>query len=336
MLTDTSETMTTSMVASPTELQDFHIKEEYVPQLNSNTILQLDDSEPAEDLPPTHLALVLKRRRIGHDGLEEEPEETYAFVDLKYFQPLSANQYVMKSQVIEPSAVLNFSNQHHHQLSPPPPCSSDSPPINGFYLESNGETAVQSPSANGESCDQHHYDFQSFPQTTTTSTTMAPPPPLTHIDFTTTSTTASPASPTSAMYIPSYDQVVPNHHAVINNVLKDLNCEMTIFRPLQTTPSPTNMINHCASEVEISTADTTAIHYEAPVTVMEVPIQVANLDPKSAGLAGRGCSKVVVETVKSIPMESSGVVTATSSEGTTGCYELISHDGIKEIDFTMF
>lgn len=95
------------------------------------------------------------------------------------------------------------------------------------------------------------------------------------------------------------------------------------------------MISHCASEVEITTADTTAIHYEAPVAVMEVPIQVANLDPKSAaGLAGRGCSKVVVETVKSIPMESSGVVTA---EGTSaGCYELISHDGIKEIDFTMF
>ena len=60
----------------------------------------MDDSDPA-DCPPTHLALVLKRRKINKEsGLEEEPEETYAFVDLKYFQPLSANQYVMKSQVI--------------------------------------------------------------------------------------------------------------------------------------------------------------------------------------------------------------------------------------------
>lgn len=221
MLTSTTSDSVTSMASpSVTDLQD-----EYVPQLNSNTILQLDDSEPAEDLPPTHLALVLKRRRIGHDGMEEEPEETYAFVDLKYFQPLSANQYVMKSQVIEPSAVLNFSSNHpnHHQLSPPPCSSNSSPPINGFYLESsNGETAVQSPSVNGESCNananQHHYDFESFPQTTTsTATTMIGPPPLTHIDFT--STTASPASPTTAMYIPSYDQVVPNHHTVISKCL---------------------------------------------------------------------------------------------------------------------
>ena len=80
----------------------------------TETILQMDESEPPVDTPPTHLALVLKRRKIGLDGYEEEhPEETYAFVDLKYFQPLSANQYVMKSQVIEPSAMLNFSGAGH-------------------------------------------------------------------------------------------------------------------------------------------------------------------------------------------------------------------------------
>ena len=82
------------------------------PHSPPETILQLDDSDPV-DLPPTHLALVLKRRKIvapSADGnletIEDGEEETYAFVDLKYFQPLSANQYVMKSQVIEPSAAL--------------------------------------------------------------------------------------------------------------------------------------------------------------------------------------------------------------------------------------
>ena len=69
---------------------------------------------------------------------------------------------------------------------------------------------------------------------------------------------------------------------------------------------------------------------------MEVPIHtVASLDPK--GLSGRGCSKVVVETVKSIPMDD-GVctVTATNAEHAQ-TYEILSHhDGNKEIDFTMF
>ena len=98
------------------------------------------------------------------------------------------------------------------------------------------------------------------------------------------------------------------------------------------TPSPINY----ASEVEVSTTSV-AVHYEdeqhQPVTVMEIP--VTTIDPK--GLGGRGCSKVVVETVKSIPMDGTSQVTATSATTSeAGGYELISPEGIKEIDFTMF
>jgi len=64
----------------------------------------------------------------------------------------------------------------------------------------------------------------------------------------------------------------------------------------------------------------------ATVSVM-TPEAPANHSPKGLN---RGCSKVVVETVKSIPMDQ-------ASAGTS--YELISHEGLngmKEIDFTMF
>ena len=61
--------------------------------------LEVDDTELAEY--PTHLALVLKRPKIGKNGMAEPDnlEETYAFVDLKYFMPISANKYIMKSHV---------------------------------------------------------------------------------------------------------------------------------------------------------------------------------------------------------------------------------------------
>ena len=125
----------------------------------------------------------------------------------------------------------------------------------------------------------------------------------------------------------SYDQVVPND-------------------PHNPTPSPPHIIN-CASEVEITSSNEVVqtqahVNFETPtgpVTVMEVPIAVhhanipTDLNPK--GLVGRGCSKVVVETVKSIPMDfAHSTVTAASDHA--GSYELISHDGSKEIDFTMF
>ena len=46
--------------------------------------VEIDDSEMAEN--PTHLALVLKRQKLDpSSGLEMPPEESYAFVDLKYF-----------------------------------------------------------------------------------------------------------------------------------------------------------------------------------------------------------------------------------------------------------
>ena len=226
----------------------------------------------------------------------------------------------------------------------------------GYYLES-GDTAlsaIQSPAASYS---------ESFPhQTPVTST--ATPPPLTHIDFATTVTTAlaganncavavncSPASPStsqvnSAIYgIPisscngagggSYDQVVPNdphNHA---------------------TPSPPAVphIINCASEVEISSCGNEvvqqghvsfehAVTTGPQVTVMEVPIAVHThayitaVDVNPKGL-NRGCSKVVVEKIQSIPMDCGhGAVTATSDH--TGSYELISADGMKEIDFTMF
>ena len=76
---------------------------------------------------------------------------------------------------------------------------------------------------------------------------------------------------------------------------------------------------------------------------MEVPISngtvgsvaTVSIDPK--GLNGRGCSKVVVETVKSIPMHDAGGC-VTSESNVVGNYELMTHDmnGMKEIDFAMF
>jgi hypothetical protein len=320
-------------------------------EANGETILQLDDSDPA-DLPPTHLALVLKRRRIGKDGVEEEPEETYAFVDLKYFHPISANQYVMKSQVLDPShhphhhpgggggsySQLVGHHHNHQQIAPPLQLDHDG---GGVYYES----AVQS-------CNASAY-FESFPQPTSTAAVAAAA-----VDYT---LPASSTASSSTVYIPAdafitstrgadgslgelmqpqyqqqqqqhhSDQVVPSHHQ---------------------TPSPpatANLITdpNCASEVEVST---TLVQYEdenhQPI-VMEVPIinqcgsavhaTVSVVDPK--GLYGRGCSKVVVETVKSIPMDEGGAVSAANN----GNYEHYQHheevaslNGMKEIDFTMF
>lgn len=271
--------------------------DEYIPQLSSPSTelqLQLDDSEPA-DLPPTHLALVLKRRKVGLDGLEEEePEETYAFVDLKYFQPLSANQYIMKSEVIEPSFFSSHAPTSHNSPPTVSHCNGGGP----YYLED--QSPYFASVAN-----------ESFPNQTPPTTS------LTHLDFSTgvTSVSASTASP---IYIPSYDQVVPNQ-------------------------SPQTTVQSCVGEVEISTEAVSAstasnIHYDQPVTVhMEVPIQVANLDPKNHSQVNRGCSKVVVESVKSIPMEIAPTTAAsTTGEAAQATYELNLPDGMKEIDFTMF
>ena len=322
----------------------------------NQTILQLDDSEPAE-IPPTHLALVLKRRRVGCDGRETEPEETYAFVDLKYFQPLSANQYVMKSQVIEPSAMLSLNpapvpgallGEHPAGQSPlgllhpsglqfqhPSPSLVSSEAASGnsgenYFLESDGTASSPSMAVHGAGTvsstvctagtDQF---FQSFPMANSATISIGSPPPLTHVDFTgaqpldvhscVMATPMEGVATSHAMCpLPSYDQVVPNHHH---------------------TPSPPD----CASEIEISTGPPVGLnevvggYYGSPVAVMEIPL--AHLDPK--GLTGRGCSKVVVETVKSIPMDGAVGVTATSGTE-SAAYELISSDGIKEIDFTMF
>ena len=105
-------------------------------------------------------------------------------------------------------------------------------------------------------------------------------------------------------------------------------------------------VSSCAGEVEVST---TLVQYEDeghPPILMEVPISngavgsvaTVSIDPK--GLNGRGCSKVVVETVKSIPMDAGGCVTAATTESNVvgGNYELMTHDmnGMKEIDFAMF
>ena len=66
---------------------------------------------------------------------------------------------------------------------------------------------------------------------------------------------------------------------------------------------------------------------EVPIAVHHANIAATDLNPK--GLVGRGCSKVVVETVKSIPMDCAhSTVTAASDHA--GSYELITHDGIKE------
>ena len=306
---------------------------------DSDTILQLDDSEPAP-IPPTHLALVLKKRKLGKDGLEEgEPEETYAFVDLKYFQPLSANQYLMKSQVIDsnllalnhdftdPAGGLIPTHPDHLNVHAPPPPPLISNGANGgeggcYYLESG---SVQSPvSVAAEAANQLGNQavstaaeyFESFPQPTT-STVQA----CTMSTVSTGATGHIYMGPVDHAFRDCYDQVVPNN--------------------LQSPPN-------CASEVEVSTGGQTEAPLEAveqvetngqtnPV-VMQVPLTnsgsvatVSVMDPK--GLAGRGCSKVVVETVKSIPME------ATGAAGVTASCEFISHEGLngmKEIDFTMF
>merc|ERR1712018_380008 len=101
-------------------------------------------------------------------------------------------------------------------------------------------------------------------------------------------------------------------------------------------------VTACAGEVEVST---TLVQYEdegQPPILMEVPISnggpvaTVSIDPKGLN---RGCSKVVVETVKSIPMDAGGCVTATTTEASAGGhYELMSHgmDGMKKIDFAMF
>ena len=79
---------------------------------NSYHTLEVDDTELAEY--PTHLALVLKRPKVGKNGIVEPDnlEETYAFVDLKYFMPISANKYIMKSHVNldEPGVAFTLPN----------------------------------------------------------------------------------------------------------------------------------------------------------------------------------------------------------------------------------
>ena len=330
---------------------------------DSETILQLDDSDPA-DCPPTHLALVLKRRKVNKDGLEEDSlEETYAFVDLKYFQPLSANQYVMKSQIIDPSLLAlqtTSSIQHPHLFhqqppsQPPtqeaaadpasiPPTSSTTPigssqPAMAAYSANNGGCFFVDSSTHGGASQSYFESFptqpeeaaaQYSPNSAVTVTSGSSPTPCSA------STIYIPADPAtfalaprphdpSGMETPSssahqpqdqcYDQVVPNHGGV----------------------------TACAGEVEVST---TLVQYEdegQPPILMEVPISnggpvaTVSIDPKGLN---RGCSKVVVETVKSIPMDAGGCVTATTTEASAGGhYELMSHgmDGMKEIDFAMF
>ena len=344
--------------------------------VDSQTILQLDDSDPA-DCPPTHLALVLKRRKINKEsGLEEEPEETVAFVDLKYFQPLSANQYVMKSQVIDPSLLALQSpllqqpqHIHHHQHQPqqqsqlPQPMGA-SPPLpaylqsaaNGgtagcYFVDSGGQSyfesfPVQQPAAveaaSVSANDSHHY---------------------VGVTSGTVTSSASPASPnsaaSSAIYIPA-DAFATNaagsrpHEAVVTaTTCGQLHHHSTTTHHAhyqecfdQVVPNPAEAVSSCAGEVEVST---TLVQYEdegQPPILMEVPISngtvgsvaTVSIDPK--GLNGRGCSKVVVETVKSIPMDAGGCVTAATSESNVvgGNYELMTHDmnGMKEIDFAMF
>lgn len=307
-----------------------------------NTILQLDDSEPAP-IPPTHLALVLKKRKVGKDGmeLEGEPEETYAFVDLKYFQPLSANQYLMKSQVIDPNllALHQAEDQdqfcqdlieHHEQQSgmnhaPPPSLISNGANGGGcYFLESGVQSPVSASSSTttvsaavvAENQAAEAY-FESFPHQNVTSTASfvsssnyigAEQHHLSHGHPTTVNTA----------FRECYDQVVPNHNNSNNPNLQN-----------------------CATEVEVSSVETNN-QCSNPNVVMQVPItnssSVATVSvmaeaPKGSLSTTRiGCSKVVVETVKSIPMDQADGASATS-------YELISHEGLngmKEIDFTMF
>jgi len=308
---------TTSVSSSPPGLTDLESE-------GSNTILQLDESDPAP-IPPTHLALVLKKRKLGKDGVEEgEPEETYAFVDLKYFQPLSANQYLMKSQVIDSNLLAlnqhDFSdalggvaapnNVQDHHLAPPPPLISNGANSGGCYFL---ESSVQSPASTAAAA------IENQPASTASMAVSADY----FESFPTTSTSTYSVGSNSQIYIGDhafrecYDQVVPNN--------------------LQSPPN-------CATEVEVSSneavLEATPTSQEGPnPVVMQVPITnsssvatVSVMDPK--GLSGRGCSKVVVETVKSIPMEATGV-----ASGGVASYELISHEGLngmKEIDFTMF
>ena len=300
-----------------------------------NTILQLDDSEPAP-IPPTHLALVLKKRKVGKDGLEEgEPEETYAFVDLKYFQPLSANQYLMKSQVIDPNLLaLHQSTNDFNELqaqdstnfqsgstpmAPPPPLISNGANGGGCYFL---ESGVQSPVSTGNVAaavvDNQAAEayFESFPPISQhhNSSSSSSTSVVSNFAVSSSNWNDSTTVVDSTAFRECYDQVVPNPHH-----------------------SP--HIPNCATEVEVSSNDNQC--NSSPAVVMQVPItnsssvatvsvmtpEAANHSPKGLN---RGCSKVVVETVKSIPMDQ-------ASAGTS--YELISHEGLngmKEIDFTMF
>ena len=347
----------TSIAASSEESQTQFQTGSPALSADSETILQLDDSDPA-DCPPTHLALVLKRRKVNKDGLEEDShEETYAFVDLKYFQPLSANQYVMKSQIIDPSllalqttsAIQHPHLFHHHQ--PPsqqphtheaadpasiPPTSSTTPigssqPAMAAYSANNGGCFFVDSSTHGGASQSY---FESFP-TQPEEAVAAQYSPNSAETVVSSGSSPAPCS-ASTIYIPAdpatftlaprphdpahqpqdqcYDQVVPNQGGV----------------------------TACAGEVEVST---TLVQYEdegQPPILMEVPISnggpvaTVSIDPKGLN---RGCSKVVVETVKSIPMDAGGCVTATTTEASAGGhYELMSHgmDGMKEIDFAMF
>lgn len=329
-------TTTTSITASEESQPQFHTSS---PLADSETILQLDDSDAA-DVAPTHLALVLKRRKVNKDGMEEDSlEETYAFVDLKYFQPLSANQYVMKSQIIDPSLLAlqqtnsihpqlfqqppNQQPQHPHSIptSQPPPIGSSQPsmaayPANAgcFFVDSNH---------GGQSY------FESFPTQPTEAAEYSP-----------TAVTQGTSPTPSTIYIPAADAgtftVARPHEATLTQSAHSTDqCFDQVV--------PNQGVTACAGEVEVST---TLVQYEdegQPPILMEVPISnggpvaTVSIDPKGLN---RGCSKVVVETVKSIPMDAGGCVTATTTEAGTagGHYELMSHDmnGMKEIDFAMF
>ena len=351
------------------------------PSVDSHTLLQLDDSDPA-DCPPTHLALVFKRGKINKNnksGFEEElhSEETeIRFVDIKYFHPLSANQYVMKSQVISDQSLLALQSPlqpqhiHHHQpqhqqpqnlphdqpmgVSPPPPSylqtaalanGVNPAPAGCYFVDSGGQsyfesfpvqpTAVEAVAA--VSNDSHHYVGVTSGGTVTSSAD--------------TSDSASPNSASSAIYIPAdaFATIAgrPHEAAVTATTCGQLHHHHTHAHHVQecfdqVVPSTGGGVSSCAGEVEVST---TLVQYEdegQPPILMEVPISngtvgsvaTVSIDPK--GLNGRGCSKVVVETVKSIPMDAGGCVTSESN--VVGNYELMTHDmnGMKEIDFAMF
>ena len=82
--------------------------------------VEIDDSEMAEN--PTHLALVLKRQKLDpSSGLEMPPEESYAFVDLKYFKSISANQYIFKGyedEMMMDSGLMAADNSSYTTLPP--------------------------------------------------------------------------------------------------------------------------------------------------------------------------------------------------------------------------